>query len=49
MATPASTKPYKPHRLPDEIISHTVWLSYRFSLSHRDVEKPLFVRGVIVS
>jgi len=49
MATPGSTNPYKHHRLPDEIISYTVWLSCRFSLSHRDVEELLFVRGVIVS
>jgi putative transposase len=49
MATPASTNPYKHHRLPDESISHAIWLSFRFSLSHRDVEELLFVRGVIAS
>jgi putative transposase len=44
-----STNPYKNHRFPVEIISHGVWLSYRFCLSYRDVEELLFVRGVIVS
>jgi putative transposase len=43
------TNPYKNHRFPAEIISHGVWLYYRFCLSYRDVEEPLFVRGVIVS
>jgi putative transposase len=48
---PPSATPnlYKHHRFPGEIISHAVWLYYRFSLSHRDVEELLFVRGVIVS
>jgi putative transposase len=49
MTPPASTNPYKHHRFPGEIISHAVWLYYRFCLSHRDVEELLFVRGVIVS
>jgi putative transposase len=39
----------KHHRFPGEIISHAVWLSFRFPLSHRDVEELLFVRGGIVS
>jgi putative transposase len=41
--------PYKNHRFPAEIISHSVWLYFRFCLSYRDVEELLFVRGVIVS
>ena len=49
MPTPAPTDPYKHHRFPGEIISHAVWLYFRFPLSHRDVEELLFVRGVIVS
>jgi putative transposase len=40
---------YKHHRFPTEIISHGVWLYYRFCLSYRDVEELLFVRGVLVS
>jgi hypothetical protein len=30
---------YKHHRFPGEIISHGVWLYYRFDLSYRDVEE----------
>ena len=33
------------HRFPREIISHGVWLYYRFSLSLRDVEELLAMRG----
>jgi putative transposase len=36
-------------RFPAEIISHGVWLYYRFCLSYRDVEELLFARGIIVS
>jgi putative transposase len=49
MTPPASPNLYKHHRFPGEIISHAVWLYFRFPLSHRDVEELLFVRGVIVS
>jgi putative transposase len=41
--------PYKGHRFPQEIISHAVWLYYRFSLSYRDLEERLAERGVIVT
>src|SRR3954447_9367323 len=44
-----TTSPYKGFRFPQEIISHAVWLSHRFSLSYRDVEEPLFARGVTVT
>jgi putative transposase len=47
MTTPASDTRYKNYRFPAEIISHGVWLYYRFCLSYRDVEE--FVRGVIVT
>src|SRR5262245_37819604 len=40
---------YRGHRFPGEIISHAVWLYYRFALSHRDVEELLAERGVQVS
>jgi putative transposase len=40
---------YTYHRFPAEIISHGVWLYYRFCLSYRDVEELLFARGVIVT
>jgi putative transposase len=48
MNTP-STNRYKNHRFPAEIISHGVWLYYRFCLSYRDVEELLFARGVLVT
>ena len=40
---------YRRHRFPAEIISHAVWLYFRFNLSHRDVEELLAERGVQVS
>jgi putative transposase len=49
MTPPATPNLYKRHRFPGEIISHAVWLYYRFSLSHRDVEELLFERGIMVS
>ena len=49
MTVPATPERYKRHRFPVEIISHGVWLYYRFCLSYRDVEERLFARGVIVT
>jgi hypothetical protein len=40
---------YKNRRFPIEIISHAVWLYYRFCLSYRDIEELLFARGIIVT
>jgi hypothetical protein len=40
---------YKNHRFPVEIISHAVWLYFRFCLSFRNVEELLLERGVIVT
>ena len=40
---------YHRHRFPAEIISHCVWLYFRFALSFRDVEEMLAMRGVYVS
>jgi putative transposase len=48
MTLPATPERYKHHRFPAEIISHGVWLYYRFCLSYRDVEELLFVRGILV-
>ena len=45
----SSVSPYKGHRFPPEIISHCVWLYFRFSLSFRDVEEMMVERGVVVS
>src|ERR687884_1868479 len=44
-----STPTYKNHRFPPEIISHAVWLYFRFCLSYRDVEELLFARGILVT
>jgi putative transposase len=49
MDTSAPPTSYKHHRFPAEIISHAVWLYFRFCLSYRDVEELLFERGVIVT
>jgi putative transposase len=40
---------YQRHRFPGEIISHAVWLYFRFLLSYRDVENLLAERGIAVS
>ena len=40
---------YRGYRFPSEIISHAVWLYYRFGLSFRDVEDLLAERGVTVT
>ena len=40
---------YSGFRYPSEIISHAVWLYFRFALSFRDVEEMLSSRGVIVT
>jgi putative transposase len=40
---------YHRHRFPAEIISHCVWLYFRFTLSFRDIEEMLATRGVALS
>src|SRR5216683_2264880 len=48
--TPSATPDrYKHHRFPAEIISHDVWLYFRFCLSYRDVEELLCTRGILVT
>jgi putative transposase len=49
MTPPAAPEHCKNHRFPAEIISHAMWLYYRFCLSYRDVEELLFARGVVVT
>ena len=49
MSTPPATQHYKNHRFPVEVISHAVWLYFRFCLSFRDVEELLLERGVVVT
>ena len=46
---PSELPSYRGYRYPAEIISHAVWLYFRFSLSLRDVEELLAERGVTVS
>jgi putative transposase len=48
MTTPASPS-YAGHRFPAEVISHAVWLYFRFPLSLRMVEEMLAARGIVVS
>lgn len=40
---------YRGYRFPVEIISHCVWLYFRFCLSFRDVQEMMLERGVVVS
>jgi putative transposase len=40
---------YSRHRFPAEVISHAVWLYFRFPLSLRMVEEMLAARGIEVS
>lgn len=49
MTPPANPQRYKNHRFPPEIISHAVWLYFRFILSYRDVEEMMLARGIVVT
>ena len=49
MSPPATKSPYVGYRFPPEVISHAVWLYFRFPLSLRMVEEMLAARGIIVS
>jgi putative transposase len=46
MSKPVS---YKRHRFPSQIITHAVWLYFRFPLSLRLVVEMLLERGIVVS
>jgi putative transposase len=46
---PEDVAHYPRYRFPPAIISHAVWLYYRFTLSFRDVEDLLAQRGITVS
>jgi putative transposase len=48
MTTPARAR-YAGYRFPAEIVSHGVWLYFRFPLGSRMVEELLAARGIIVS
>src|SRR4051794_9577353 len=47
--TPATKSPYTGYRFPGEVISHAVWLYFRFPLSLRMVEEMRAARGIVVS
>jgi putative transposase len=40
---------YKGYRFPPEIISHCVWLYFRFPLSYRDIEELMAERGIVLT
>ncbi|WP_201391438.1 IS6 family transposase [Ktedonobacter sp. SOSP1-85] len=40
---------YRGYRFPAEIISHCVWLYFRFPLSFRDIEEMMAERGVVLT
>jgi putative transposase len=49
MKTNTTSPDYKGFRFPPEMISHAVWLYFRFSLSIRDVQELLARRGIILT
>ena len=49
MTTASDSPTYTGYRFPAEIISHAVWLYFRFSLSYRDVEELMAARGMSVT
>jgi putative transposase len=49
MHTLPRTTLYKRHRFLAEMISHGIWLYFRFCLSYRDVEELMAERGVILT
>ncbi len=40
---------YRRHRFPSEDISHCVWLYFHFSISYRDVEEMMAMRGLTLT
>ncbi|SDE49760.1 hypothetical protein SAMN04487779_10444 [Belnapia rosea] len=49
MRLPAASSLYAGFRFPAEVISHAVWVYFRFPLSLRMVEEMLAARGIVVS
>src|SRR3954470_3748587 len=47
--TPPGCPDYAGYRFPAEVISHAVWLYFRFPLSLRNVDEILAARGIVVS
>ncbi len=48
-AMDTSATMHRRYRFPGEIISHCVWLYFRFCLSYRDIEELMLVCGVFVT
>ena len=48
-ATTSQPPSYRGYRCPPEIISHAVWLYYRFGLSFRDVENLFAERRITLT
>ncbi len=46
---PSAAPSYGGHRFPAEVISHAVWLYFRFPFSLRMVDELLAARGIVVS
>jgi putative transposase len=44
MSSPSAKSPYAGYRFPPEVISHAVWLYFRFPLSLRMVEEMTVAR-----
>jgi len=49
MSSPVAKPLYAGYRFPTEVISHAVWLYFRFPPSLRMVEEMLAARGIVVS
>jgi putative transposase len=49
MNTNAAPPNSKGYHFPPEIISHAMWLYFRFSLSYRDVEELMAQRGIVLT
>src|SRR5215207_3884509 len=47
--TSSAKLPYAGYRFPPEVISHAVWLYFRFPLSLRMMDELLAARGIVVS
>jgi putative transposase len=45
----SSHERYHRHRFPIQVVEHCVWLYFRFSLSYRNIEEMMAVRGVEVT
>ena len=45
---PPTKPPYTSYRFPPEVISHTIWLYFRFPLSLRMVEEMLAAAHIVV-